>query len=88
MRDVQGGMTCRNCGAPVTSEICPYCGSSTGLDTSQANMEYPTLECKEANINFWSVVFPSFFAVMFTFGGLMPVLEKMTEQILQKVGRG
>ena len=80
MKNVVAGMTCKNCGAPVTSEICPYCGNATGLRTSQANMEYPTLECKEANLNFWTILFPLIFAfgfgffgiafpIMFTFGG-------------------
>ena len=58
-------INCRNCGAPVTSEICPYCGSMTGLVTAHANMDYPVLECKEANIGFWNVVFPGIFFLVF-----------------------
>lgn len=62
--------TCPQCGAPVTTEICPYCGTKTELKTSQANMEYPTIDCKEASIGFWAVVFPGMFAFTFTWFGL------------------
>lgn len=58
---------CSNCGAPVTTEICPYCKCATGIDTMDADMEYPVIECKEANLNFWNVVFPMIFALMFGF---------------------
>ena len=59
--------SCSNCGAPITTEICPYCNAMTGLDTKYADMEYPVIECKEANVGFWNVVFPMIFA--FAFGG-------------------
>ena len=62
---------CSNCGAPVTSEICPYCGAMTGLDTASANMEYPVIECKEAHLNFWNLAFPAIFAVGFGFFGFI-----------------
>lgn len=71
-------LNCPNCGAPVTTEICPYCNAVTGLDTKSADMEYPVIECKEANINFWTVVFPMIFA--FSFGGFgisFPILALM-----------
>lgn len=67
--DIIGNLNCRNCGAPVTSEICPYCGSKTGLTTETADMEYPVIECKEANIGFWTTVFPLAFALGFGFFG-------------------
>ncbi len=78
MKNIDGGMTCKNCGAPIRSEICPYCGSPTGLDTNQANMEYPTLECKEANIGFWTIVFPLIFGFGFGFGGILPIVIVLT----------
>lgn len=65
---------CPSCGAPVTSEICPYCGNITGLDTARADMEYPVIECKEANIDFWSVCFPGIFAFMFGFAGVATIV--------------
>ena len=66
---------CPNCGAPITTEICPYCNVVTGLDTRNADMEYPVIECKEANMGFWNVIFPMIFAVSFGFAGLiMPIL--------------
>ena len=61
---------CPNCGAPVTTEICPYCNVMTGLDTKYADMEYPVIECKEANVGFWTVLFPMIFALSFGFAGL------------------
>ena len=61
---------CTNCGAPITTEICPYCNVMTGLDTKDANMEYPVIECKEANIGFWNVVFPMILAFAFGVPGV------------------
>ncbi len=63
------GMTCKNCRAPVSTELCPYCGNVTGLNSAQAYMDCPELECKEANVNFWTVLFPLVFALAFTFAG-------------------
>ena len=59
---------CHYCGAPVTSEICPYCNAATGLDTRFADMEYEVIDCREANMNFWNVIFPMIFA--FSFGSV------------------
>ncbi|MCR5507986.1 MAG: zinc ribbon domain-containing protein [Lachnospiraceae bacterium] len=68
-------INCPACGAPVTSEICPYCGAMTGLDTASADMEYPVLECKEAHMNFWNITFPLIFAFGFGFFGFaFPVI--------------
>ena len=63
--------TCVNCGAVITSEICPYCGSVTNVKTDEAYMEYPEINCKEATVGFFQVAFPLIFAVMFTIGGVM-----------------
>ena len=66
--------TCRHCGAPVLSEICPYCSSRTGIETEKTPMEYPIIECKEAHLSFWDTAFPAIFAVSFGwFGFYMPV---------------
>lgn len=66
---------CRNCGAPVTTELCPYCNSLTGLNTSDANMEYPVEECKEATLSFWNTAFPLIFTFGFGFFGfLFPII--------------
>lgn len=79
--------TCRSCGAPITSEICPYCGCRTGLDTANANMDYPVLECKEANLNFWTVLFPLIFALGFGFGGVMTLSMAFTaDKISESAG--
>ena len=87
MADTVKTINCKNCGAPVTSEICPFCGSMTGLDTMTADMEYPVLECKEANIGFWTVAFPAVFAIGFGYAGLvMPVMMFITEDQLDIPG--
>lgn len=62
---------CPNCGAPVSTEVCPYCHATTGISTWQADMEYPVIDCKEANITFWAVFFPMIFAVSFGFFGFV-----------------
>jgi len=62
---------CPSCGAPIVSEICAYCGMATGLNTADADMEYPLLECKEASIGFWTVGFPLIFAGAFGVPGLI-----------------
>ena len=64
-------ITCKFCGAPVRTEICPYCGKPTGLDTASAPMEYPELSCKETNLDFWGIVFPLIFAAAFGFFGFL-----------------
>ena len=56
---------CPNCGAVVNTEICPYCQAATGINTWKADMEYPVIECKEANLGFWRVWFPLIFAASF-----------------------
>lgn len=61
---------CPSCGAPIVSEICAYCGRATGLNTVEADMEYPVLECKEAILSFWTLWFPMIFAVSFGIAGL------------------
>ncbi len=66
--------TCPSCGAPVVSEICAYCGTATGLNTAEADMEYPVLECKEATINFWTLWFPMIFAVSFGMAGIIVLM--------------
>ncbi|MBQ1985910.1 MAG: zinc ribbon domain-containing protein [Clostridia bacterium] len=66
---------CPSCGAPIVAEICAYCGTAPGLDTAKADMEYPVLDCKEATLSFWTVVFPMIFALAFGLPGLiMPVI--------------
>lgn len=70
-RKKQENKHCPNCGAPVSTEVCPYCHAATGISTWQADMEYPVIDCKEANIGFWTVFFPMIFAVSFGFFGFI-----------------
>ena len=73
---------CPSCGAPIVAEICAYCGTATGLNTADADMEYPLLECKEATLSFWTVVFPMIFALAFGLPGLIITVIGMS------VGKG
>ena len=34
---------CPNCGAPITTEVCPYCNNMTGLDTKYADIYFALL---------------------------------------------
>ena len=71
---------CPNCGAPVNTEVCPYCHAATGVNTWQADMEYPVIDCKEANIGFWNVIFPLIFAFGFGFFGIVfPIVVITTD---------
>jgi len=65
---------CSSCGAPIVSEICAYCGVATGLNTAEATMEYPVLECKEVVINFFTVGLPLIFGIAFGMGGFIPLI--------------
>lgn len=71
MKNDKSKINCPNCGAPITTEVCPYCNAMTGLDTKMADMEYPVIDCKEANIGFWNVCFPLIFAISFGFFGFV-----------------
>ncbi|MBQ8878586.1 MAG: hypothetical protein IJ029_07635 [Lachnospiraceae bacterium] len=78
MKPLNQQKTCPSCGAPVVSEICAYCGMATGLNTAEADMEYPVLECKAAALNFWTVWFPAIFAVSFGIVGLSTLIVGIT----------
>ncbi|MBR1848992.1 MAG: hypothetical protein IJ791_07115 [Lachnospiraceae bacterium] len=70
-------MICAGCGAPITSEKCPYCGRLTGLDTEEADLEYPELEAHSAKLDFWGVGFPAIFGGSFgvaTIGCLLAII--------------
>ena len=43
------GYTCPNCGAPVTTEICEFCGASTAVASKNADMKYPAIDCDEVD---------------------------------------
>ena len=71
MRPEKQRKNCPSCGAPIVAEICAYCGTPTGLNTAEASMEYPVLDCKEATMNFWTLWFPMIFAAAFGVPGLI-----------------
>lgn len=57
---------CKNCGAPVTTEICPYCGSITGYKAANDEILYPTIKNKSATLTFVTIGLPLIFAGMLT----------------------
>lgn len=62
---------CPNCGTPLTSDICSYCGDVKGIETKDAAMEYPVIECKKASINFMNFYFPLMFGSCFIFSAIV-----------------
>lgn len=76
MRNIKDAskLYCPSCGAPVTTEVCPYCHSATGLNTWMADMEYPVIKCKEANVGFWTIGFPMIFVLAFGLTGFLGMI--------------
>lgn len=62
---------CPNCGAPVTSEVCPFCNTTTGVRSKEIAPEYPVIPCKSAKLSFFKTIFPMIFAVSFGFVGFV-----------------
>ena len=60
---------CKNCGAPVNTEICEYCGSPTGIETKNAVMDYPIMNCKSASVTY-AMKFTFFMGLIFFVSGL------------------
>ncbi|MDE6531689.1 MAG: hypothetical protein K2K96_13105 [Lachnospiraceae bacterium] len=66
---------CKGCGAAVSTEVCPYCGRTTDVSTTDAYLDYPEYKCKSAKLTFLNVGFSAIFAVAFGFFGvLLPIL--------------
>ena len=66
---------CKSCGAPITTEVCPYCGMKNERDKNEELRNIPSIDCKEVNLTFLSVVFPAIFAFAFGFAGFgMPFI--------------
>ena len=66
---------CKSCGAPITKEVCPYCGMKNERDKNEELLNIPSIDCKEVNLTFFSVVFPAIFAFAFGFAGFgMPLI--------------
>ena len=64
------GYNCPNCGAPVRTAICEYCGSETGFTEEMSFNEYRTINKKTISLGFFNTIFPLMFAFPFT---LMPI---------------
>jgi hypothetical protein len=74
---------CKNCGAEVTTELCPYCNSLTGIDISKVKDEYPLLECKEASLNTFIIWYLILFAFLF-WVGLNVSINDFPKEILEE----
>ena len=72
---VPDGYTCPNCGAPVTTEICDFCGAPTAVASKNADMRYPAIECVEADMDS-KLVSQGFYMgiIFFVFGIGIPVI--------------
>ena len=57
---------CKNCGAPVTTEICSYCGSITGYEAAKDDILYPVKKSKSAALTFVTIGLPLIFAGLLT----------------------
>ena len=69
---------CPSCGAPVLSEVCQYCGFRIGdANTAVLSAKYETIDCKNASLSFWTILFPLIFGITFGFIGL--VLPRIIE---------
>ena len=74
---------CASCGAAVTTAICPYCGSLTGLTEEDSYNEYPVLDCKSAKLTFFNTVFPLIFTLSFGLaGGILLAVGLAAERFL------
>ncbi len=60
---------CPNCGAPISSEVCPFCGNIIGIGSEDITPEYPVIDCRSAKLSFFTTVFPLIFAFSFGFFG-------------------
>ena len=73
---------CPSCGAPVLSEVCQYCGRRIeDASTTELSAEYETIDCKNASLSFWTILFPLIFGVTFGFiGFILPMFIKPSQQ--------
>lgn len=75
---LQDQRVCPQCGAPVVSEICSYCGANIADYeelASEFTAEYPTLPCKPARLSFFGTIFPLIFFLCFgIIGVFMPLM--------------
>lgn len=57
---------CINCGAEITTEICPYCSAQTGLKENLDVQDLPKIQCKDAELFYWTFSFPLIMGIIFT----------------------
>ena len=71
-------MHCTKCGAPITSEICPYCNTATSLASEYAYADYPEVKCKIANLDISKDILYVFsLAIIFLFVALSLLIIKI-----------
>ena len=71
----EGARVCPNCGAPILSEVCQYCGTYVGqVSTAELTPEYELIHCKQAALDMWKFLFPLFMGVPFFGAGITIVV--------------
>ncbi len=70
-------LECPKCGAPVISEVCPYCHNATGYSVSEIDQDINIIECKE--VHFDKQRFKTFglFGGVFLFFGLLLIISQV-----------
>lgn len=58
---------CKNCGAPVTTDICPYCKANSGINQNLVDLEYPVLNYETMEKGNLSIVIIVLLVVMLFF---------------------
>ena len=84
---VPDGYTCPNCGAPVTTEICEFCGAPTAVASKNADMKYPAIECIEADMDS-KLVFQGFYMgiIFLVFGIGLPAIFIRSADVSSSAG--
>lgn len=71
-------LECPKCGAPVTSEVCPYCHNATGYKESEIDDNLTVFECKEVHFDKQRITTFGMFGGIFLFFGLLLVVAQVT----------
>ena len=70
-------LECPKCGAPVISEVCPYCHNATGYSASEIDQDINIIECKEVHFDKQRFKIYGLFGGVFLFFGLLMVISQI-----------
>ena len=76
---------CKNCGAEVKTELCPYCNSLTGIDISKVKEEYPIEDIKEATINKMLIIPLFIMFIVLLYAGLNVAFDNTPKEVLEDI---